>query len=45
MIVVALAMLLSVLRGLRYRQKQGTKDPQLSAKKRGSTLSVGRIGL
>ncbi len=45
MIVVALAMLLSVLRGLRYRQKHGGKDPQFSTKKRGGTLSVFRIGL
>ena len=45
MIVVAVAMLLAVLRGLQYRQKHGGRDPQLSTKKRGVVLSIFRIGL
>ncbi len=45
MIVLAVAMLLVVLRGLQYRQTHGARDPQLSTKKRGVVLSIFRIGL
>jgi hypothetical protein len=45
MILVALVMLLAVVVGTQWRAANGSKDPQLSTKRRGGTLSVFRIGL
>jgi len=45
MILVAVVMLLAILVGLRYRRRFGQRDPQLSTKRRGGSLSVFRTGL
>lgn len=45
LILVALVMLLAVLVALQYRARYGDRDPQLSTKKRGGTLSIFRTGL
>lgn len=45
LIVMAVVMMLSVLVALKWRAEHGGKDPQLSTKRRGGTLSVVRLGL
>ena len=44
MILVALAMLIFVLVALDYQRKFGQKDPQLTTKRKGRTLSIFRLG-
>jgi len=45
MIVVALAMALSILTGLKWRREHPGQDPQLTTKRKGHCLSVFRLGL
>lgn len=45
LILVAVVMLLSILVGLDYRCRHGNRDPQLTTKRKGRTLSVFRLGL
>jgi hypothetical protein len=45
MILVAVGMLLAVLVGAHYLMRHGERDPQLSTKRRGGTLSIFRLGL
>ena len=45
MIVVALAMAMAILTGLNWRRKHHGKDPQLTTKRKGWSLSVFRLGL
>jgi len=45
LIVMAAVMMLAVLVALKWRGEHGAKDPQLSTKRQGGTLSVVRLGL
>jgi hypothetical protein len=45
MILVALVMLIATLVALDYRRKHGNRDPQLTTKRRGRTLSVFLLGM
>ena len=45
LIIVAVVMVLAVVVALHWRQEHGQKDPQLSTRRRGSPLSVFRMGL
>ena len=44
MILVAVVMLVTILVGLGYRRRFGNRDPQLTTKRRGRSLSVFRLG-
>lgn len=44
MILVAVVMLITILVGLEYRRRFGNRDPQLTTKRRGRSLSVFRLG-
>ena len=45
LIVLAIVMLLAILIGRDHRRRNGNRDPQLSTKRRGGSLSVFRTGL
>jgi hypothetical protein len=45
MILVALVMLIATLVALDYRRRHGDRDPQLTTKRRGRTLSVFLLGM
>jgi hypothetical protein len=44
MIIVALAMAMAILTGLKWRRENYGKDPQLTTKRKGQSLSVFRLG-
>lgn len=44
MILVAIVMLLAILTALEYKRRWGERDPQLSTKRRGRSLSLFRLG-
>lgn len=44
MILVAVVMLITILVGLGYRRRFGDRDPQLTTKRRGRSLSMFRLG-